>query len=104
MANQPKLSAEQIFKKEFNIEFKGYSILEVDTMLDEVISDYQTFQNQLSAQMNMIDQLQRSNSNLQNKLIELQGRLEAAQSETPVIQQTDLLKRLAKLEQEVYKK
>jgi DivIVA domain-containing protein len=104
MANQPKLSAEQIFKKEFNIEFKGYSILEVDTMLDEVISDYQTFQNQLNAQMNMIDQLQRSNSNLQNKLIELQGRLEAAQSETPVIQQTDLLKRLAKLEQEVYKK
>jgi DivIVA domain-containing protein len=104
MANQPKLSAEQIFKKEFNIEFKGYSILEVDTMLDEVISDYQTFQNQLNAQMNMIDQLQRSNSNLQNKLIELQGRLEAVQSETPVIQQTDLLKRLAKLEQEVYKK
>ncbi|NTW95110.1 MAG: DivIVA domain-containing protein [Erysipelotrichaceae bacterium] len=104
MANQPKLSAEQIFKKEFNIEFKGYSILEVDTMLDEVISDYQTFQNQLSAQMNMIDQLQRSNSNLQNKLIELQGRLEASQSETPIIQQTDLLKRLAKLEQEVYKK
>jgi DivIVA domain-containing protein len=104
MANQPKLSAELIFKKEFNIEFKGYSILEVDTMLDEVISDYQTFQNQMSAQMNMIDQLQRSNSNLQNKLIELQGRLEASQSETPVIQQTDLLKRLAKLEQEVYKK
>jgi DivIVA domain-containing protein len=104
MANQPKLSAELILKKEFNIEFKGYSILEVDTMLDEVISDYQTFQNQMSAQMNMIDQLQRSNSNLQNKLIELQGRLEASQSETPVIQQTDLLKRLAKLEQEVYKK
>ena len=104
MANQPKLSAEQIFKKEFNIEFKGYSILEVDTMLDDVISDYQTFQNQMNAQMNMIDQLQRSNSNLQNKLIELQGRLDASQSETPVIQQIDLLKRLAKLEQEVYKK
>jgi len=104
MANQPKLSAEQIFKKEFNIEFKGYSILEVDTVLDDVIFDYQTFQNQINAQMNMIDQLQRSNSNLQNKLLELQGRLDASQSESPIIQQTDLLKRLAKLEQEVYKK
>lgn len=103
MANQLKLSAEQIFKKEFNIEFKGYSVLEVDTMLDDIITDYQTFQNQLNAQTNMIDQLQRSNSALQNKIIELQGRLEAAQSDGPV-QQTDILKRLAKLEQEVYKK
>jgi cell division initiation protein len=103
MANQPKLSAEQIYKKEFNIEFKGYSVLEVDTMLDEIITDYQLFQNQLNAQMSMIDQLQRSNSALQNKIIELQGRLEASHSENPV-QQTDLLKRLAKLEQEVYKK
>jgi len=103
MANQPKLSAEQIFKKEFNIEFKGYSVLEVDTMLDDVITDYQTFQNALNAQTGMIDQLQRSNSALQNKIIELQGRLEATQSEAPV-QQTDILRRLAKLEQEVYKK
>jgi len=103
MANQPKLSAEQIYKREFNIEFKGYSILEVDTMLDDIITDYQTFQSQITAQTSMIDQLQRSNSALQNKIIELQGRLEATQSEGP-IQQTDLLRRLAKLEQEVYKK
>ena len=103
MANQPKLTAEQIYKKEFNIEFKGYSVLEVDSMLDEIITDYQLFQAQLNAQTGMIDQLQRSNSALQNKIIELQGRLEAAQSENP-IQQTDLLKRLAKLEHEVYKK
>ena len=58
MANQPKLSAELIYKKEFNIEFKGYSILEVDTMLDEIITDYQIFQNQINAQMSMIDALQ----------------------------------------------
>jgi len=103
MANQPKLSAELIYKKEFNIEFKGYSILEVDTMLDEIITDYQIFQNQINAQLSMIDSLQRSNSALQNKIIELQGRLDAASSENPV-QQTDILRRLAKLEQEVYKK
>lgn len=103
MANQPKLSAELIYKKEFNIEFKGYSILEVDTMLDEIITDYQIFQNQINAQMSMIDSLQRSNSALQNKIIELQGRLDAASSENPV-HQTDILRRLAKLEQEVYKK
>ena len=104
MTNQSKLSAEQIYKKEFNIEFKGYSILEVDSLLDEVILDYQNFQNLISSQVNMIDQLQRAHTTLQYKVIELQGRLDASQSENPIIQQTDLLKRLAKLEQEVYKK
>ena len=104
MANLPKLNAEQIYKKEFNIEFKGYSTIEVDSMLDEVIHDYQNFEHQLSSYVSMIDQLQRSNSNLQNKIIELQGRLDAVVSDTPVIQQTDILRRLSKLEQEVYKK
>ncbi len=104
MANQTKLSADQIYKKEFNIEFKGYSIFEVDGLLDEVISDYQTYENLINTHMTLIDQLQRSNTNLQAKIIELQGRLEASQTESPVVQQTDLLKRLSKLEQEVYKK
>jgi len=104
MANQPKLSAEQIYKKEFNIEFKGYSIFEVDSLLDEIIADYQNFQNQINTQFTLISQLQHSNTSLQSKVIELQGRLEATQSESPVVQQTDLLKRLSKLEQEVYKK
>jgi len=104
MANLPKLTAEQIYKKEFNIEFKGYSTLEVDSMLDEIIQDYQNFEHQVSSYASMLDQLQRSNSNLQNKIIELQGRLDAVISDTPVIQQTDILRRLSKLEQEVYKK
>lgn len=104
MANQAKLSAEQIYKKEFNIEFKGYSIFEVDSLLDEIIADYQNFQNQINTQFNLINQLQHSNTSLQSKVIELQGRLDASQSESPVVQQTDLLKRLSKLEQEVYKK
>lgn len=104
MANLPKLTAEQIYKKEFNIEFKGYSTLEVDSMLDEIIQDYQNFEHQISSYASMLDQLQRSNSNLQNKIIELQGRLDAVVTDTPVIQQTDILRRLSKLEQEVYKK
>lgn len=103
MANQPKLSAEIIFKKEFNVEFKGYSVLEVDSFLDEVIADYQLFQAQMTQAMSLIDQLQRSNNALQNKILELQGRLDAT-GEANGAQQLDVLKRLAKLEQEVYKK
>jgi DivIVA domain-containing protein len=103
MANQPKLSAEIIFKKEFNVEFKGYSVLEVDSFLDEVIADYQLYQAQMTQAMSLIDQLQRSNNALQNKILELQGRLDATGG-TNGAQQLDVLKRLAKLEQEVYKK
>ena len=103
MANQPKLSAETIYKKEFNVEFKGYSVLEVDSFLDDVITDYQLYQAQLTQAMSLIDQLQRSNSALQNKILELQGRLDAA-GDVNGAQHVDVLKRLAKLEQEVYKK
>jgi DivIVA domain-containing protein len=103
MANQPKLSAEIIFKKEFNVEFKGYSVLEVDSFLDDVIADYQLYQAQMTQAMSLIDQLQRSNNALQNKILELQGRLDAT-GEANGAQQLDVLKRLAKLEQEVYKK
>lgn len=103
MANQPKLSAETIYKKEFNVEFKGYSVLEVDSFLDDIITDYQLYQAQLTQAMSLIDQLQRSNSALQNKILELQGRLDAA-GDVNGAQHVDVLKRLAKLEQEVYKK
>jgi DivIVA domain-containing protein len=103
MAHQPKLSAETIYKKEFNVEFKGYSVLEVDSFLDDIITDYQLYQAQLTQAMSLIDQLQRSNSALQNKILELQGRLDAA-GDANGAQHVDVLKRLAKLEQEVYKK
>ena len=37
-----KLTDQIIFNKSFNVEFKGYSTLEVDTFLDQVILDYQS--------------------------------------------------------------
>lgn len=105
MKNFGKLSDQQIYNKEFNIEFKGYSMLEVDAFLDDVILDYQNFQLQLEKAADVIQQLQRSNASLQAKLIEVEGRLEASKhSEPSTSNQTDLLKRLAKLEQEVYQK
>lgn len=101
MKNFGKHTAQTISDKNFNIEFKGYSMLEVDGFLDEVINDYQEFETQIQKAVDHIQELQRSNANLQAKLIELEGRLEhQSGGESP--QQSDLLKRLAKLEQEVY--
>ena len=42
-SDMSKLNEQTIYNKEFNIEFKGYSTLEVDTFLDLVIQDYQYF-------------------------------------------------------------
>lgn len=99
-----KLTSQSIYDKSFNIEFKGYSMLEVDTFLDEVIADYQHFETQLLKATEMIQDMQRANAALQAKLIEAEGRLEIRHNPESNPQQSDLLKRLSKLEQEVYQK
>lgn len=43
MADDLKLSAQDIYEKEFHVEDNGYSPSEVDTLLDQVIEDYQTY-------------------------------------------------------------
>ncbi len=99
-----KLNEQTIYNKEFNVEFKGYSTLEVDTFLDQVILDYQYFNFELQKAKEIIQQLQQQNALLQSKLIEAQGKANALSSTDTNINQVDLLKRLAKLEQEVYNK
>ena len=42
--NDIKLSAQDILKKQFRSKVKGYDPDEVDAYLDEVISDYENFQ------------------------------------------------------------
>ena len=99
-----KLNEQAIYNKEFNVEFKGYSTLEVDTFLDQVILDYQYFNFELQKAKEIIQQLQQQNALLQSKLIEAQGKANVFSNVDNNINQVDLLKRLAKLEQEVYNK
>jgi len=99
-----KLNEQAIFSKEFNVEFKGYSTLEVDTFLDQVILDYQYFNFELQKAKEIIQQLQQQNALLQSKLIEAQGKASVLNNVDNNVNQVDLLKRLAKLEQEVYNK
>ena len=98
------MKSREIINKEFNVEFKGYSTLEVDTFLDQIILDYQYFNFELQKSKEIIQQLQQQNAQLQAKLIEAQGRADALSNSDNNLNQVDLLKRLAKLEQEVYNK
>ncbi|MDP3441506.1 MAG: DivIVA domain-containing protein [Ignavibacteria bacterium] len=100
-----KLNEQTILNKEFNVEFKGYSMLEVDSFLDQVILDYQYFSFELQKSKEIILTLQHQNALLQSKLIEAQGKTDALLNpDNNNLNQVDLLKRLAKLEQEVYNK
>jgi DivIVA domain-containing protein len=100
-----KLNEQTILNKEFNVEFKGYSMLEVDSFLDQIILDYQYFSFELQKSKEIILTLQQQNALLQSKLIEAQGKTDALLNPDPNnLNQVDLLKRLAKLEQEVYNK
>jgi DivIVA domain-containing protein len=49
-----KLNEQTILNKEFNVEFKGYSMLEVDSFLDQIILDYQYFSFELQKSKEII--------------------------------------------------
>lgn len=99
-----KHSAKSIYDHSFNVEFKGYSLVEVDGFLDQIIEDYQAFDAESTRTALTIQDLQKANANLQAKIIELQARLEVNNGADVNAQQRDLLKRLAKLESEIYNK
>lgn len=57
--NDIKLSAQDILKKQFRRKVKGYDPDEVDAYLDQVISDYETFQQLIEDLYGQIGTLQR---------------------------------------------
>lgn len=106
MTGKLNLDIHAILDKEFNIDFKGYSAREVDGFLDLVMEDYETYETKCVELNNRITELERINTSLRAKLIELEGRsrvMEANQSATNMgSENVDILKRLSRLENEVF--
>ena len=104
MENKLNLDPQTILDKEFHVDFKGYSPAEVDDFLDLVIQDYQNYENKIAELGESLSAQQRSNASLKARIIELESRqkvMEDANSSS--VSQVDILKRLSRLEQEVYK-
>lgn len=57
--NEIKLSSDDILKKQFRSKVKGYDPDEVDSYLDQVISDYEAFQSIIEDLYGQIGTLQR---------------------------------------------
>ena len=106
MAGKVNLDIQTILDKEFNVDFKGYNATEVDSFLDLVIQDYQTYQEITSELNQKIAELERTNASLRAKLIEVEGKTRALEANASTAKQgannVDILKRLSRLEEEVF--
>lgn len=102
---QFQLNVNKILEKQFHVDFKGYSAIEVDEFLDMVIADYNKFDEVIEMFGNKINQLERINASLKAQVMELEGKAAMAdQISEENVSQIDIVKRLAKLENEVYSK
>ncbi len=105
MAEKINLDPQTIVDQEFDIDFKGYNPEQVDRMLDQIIQDYQTYQKLVTNLRQKITDLERTNASLRAKLIELEGKVKAAESDDPIqaaAANVDILKRLSRLEKQVF--
>ena len=99
------LNPEEILNKEFNVDFKGYSPAEVDAFLDSVLDDYQTMEENVQELLDMINGLQDQVKELTKKNVQLEGSKKAFDlSNTTSYSSVDILKRISRLEEQVYNK
>jgi DivIVA domain-containing protein len=106
-----QLDIDAILNKQFSVEFKGYSPVEVDQFLDTVVRDYDTYdqmvtdlKDQLTAAQHEASELKVKNAQLEEDLKKAQqaSASEASQAVVGNLSQVDILRRIARLEQEVF--
>jgi DivIVA domain-containing protein len=111
MAKDLNLDVETILNKEFEVEFKGYSPIEVDQFLDLVVKDYDSYNQTIEELQQKVETFQATIDNLKTKIIDLESKLKDAETKsandnvTPMVanlSQVDILRRIARLEQEVF--
>ena len=110
MERNLNLDVDTIVNKEFSIEFKGYSPIEVDSFLDKIVQDYDTFQKIIEELNQQVSLYQNATDKLKARVIELESRIDSMEksnaddNKTVVsnLSQVDILRSIARLEQEVF--
>ena len=95
-------SAKDIFEQEFGREVRGYSKAEVDEFLDDVIKDYETYAALVKSLRQEIADLKEELSNKSQTTPTQPDSIEVAS--TTSMTNFDILKRLNRLEKEVFGK
>ena len=99
-----ELTVQEILDKQFNIDFKGYNAQEVDEFLDLVIHDYQQYDEKLKECTDTLLKYENTIESLKNQISDLQSRLNLQSEVSTNTSNLDVLRRLARLEAEVFKK
>jgi cell cycle protein gpsB len=104
--NKITLTPQEILEKDFKIDTRGYRLKEVDQFLDVIIGDYEQF-------LIIIENLEKEKAELLREIMSLKQELRNAKvnveiaknnGDTMEISNLDILRRLSKLEKEVYGK
>ena len=99
------LTPEEILDFKPNTEFEGYLPREVDEFLDKVMEDYDSFYEAIEVLKAKVVELEGQVSLLKQEKIELEGKQRVFDlSKTTQYSSVDILKRISRLEEEVYKK
>lgn len=103
--NKLKLTPDEILNTTFKTDLRGYSAFEVDSFLDIILDDYQVMEENTQELLDRIAVLNNEIETLKAKNRELEGQNKALDlSATTSYSSVDFLKRLSRLEEEVYKK
>ena len=103
--NKLNLNPDAILDKEFQVDFKGYSIEEVNGFLDVVMEDYDIMESNVQELLDIIATLKEQVKELSEENKELKARKTAFDlSNTTAYSSVDVLKRLSRLEEMMYNK
>ena len=99
------LTPQEILDKEFKVDFKGYDPSDVDGFIDLILEDYQIAEENIQELLDLIANLQEQINVLTEEKVELEGKTRALDlSNTTTYSSVDILKRISRLEEEVYRR
>lgn len=111
MGYKLKLDSKEIANNQFKISQKGYDALEVDTMLDKIVKDYETIESgeflskeEYNALMNKIRDLNKQVLDLSIALKQAKSRNNFIQDGKASMDNYELLLRIGKLEKIINEK
>ena len=104
MQEKISLTPQEILKKDFKIDMRGYSLKEVDQYLDEIIGDYEQFAEIIRNYEQEKEELLKEIMNLKQELRNVKMSIDVAKNGEKEVTNLDVLRRVSNLEKIVYGK
>lgn len=104
MQGKISLTPQEILKKDFKIDMRGYSLKEVDSFLDEIIGDYENFNEIIRNYEAEKEELLKEIMNLKQELRNVKMSIDVAKTGDKEVTNLDVLRRISNLEKIVYGK